>query len=184
MSDVEDHEDDEMRDAIRELRAGVPVRDEWRSRVLEAVATEPRPARAAVRRSTIRWVLPALAVAATLVFGIRMLLVQQPQSLGTAAGTQPAPVVAVNRESVRFSLTTKASAVSVVGDFNGWDPAALPLQRSGDGTWSATVPISHGRHVYAFVVDGRVVPDPLAPRAAEDDYGIPNSVVMVGGLGR
>jgi hypothetical protein len=184
MSDVEGREEGDMGDAIRELRAEVPVRDEWRSRVLAAVAAEPRPARAVERRTMRRWLVPALAVAAMVLFGVRALLVRQPPSLGVSVGTQPPPVVSVTLESVRFSIATNASAVSVVGDFNGWDPTALPLSRAADGTWTATVPIAHGRHVYAFVVDGRVTPDPLAPRAAEDDYGIPNSVVMVGGLGR
>jgi hypothetical protein len=34
--------------------------------------------------------------------------------------------------------------------------------------------------VYAFVVDGDVTADPDAPRAADDDFGSPNSVVLVG----
>jgi hypothetical protein len=33
--------------------------------------------------------------------------------------------------------------------------------------------------VYAFVVDGDVTADPAAPRAADDDFGSTNSVVLV-----
>lgn len=33
-----------------------------------------------------------------------------------------------------------ASAVSVIGDFNGWDPSADPCISSGDGLWEVTIP--------------------------------------------
>jgi hypothetical protein len=83
--------------------------------------------------------------------------------------------------AVRFALLAPgASRVALVGDFNGWNPAATPLRESPDGhTWSVAVPLAPGRHVYAFVVDGSVTADPAAPRAAEEDFGAPSSVVMV-----
>jgi 1,4-alpha-glucan branching enzyme len=34
---------------------------------------------------------------------------------------------------------------SVVGDFNGWDPSALPLRRRTNGTWSASATLDRGR---------------------------------------
>jgi 1,4-alpha-glucan branching enzyme len=37
-----------------------------------------------------------------------------------------------------------AGAVSVVGDFNDWDPFAHPLRRRANGTRSAAVTISAG----------------------------------------
>jgi 1,4-alpha-glucan branching enzyme len=37
-----------------------------------------------------------------------------------------------------------AGAVSVVGDFNGWDPFAHPLRRRGNGTRSAVARIPAG----------------------------------------
>jgi hypothetical protein len=50
------------------------------------------------------------------------------------------------------------------------------------GTWSVVVPLSAGRHEYAFVVDGKQwLPDPSAPLAPVDGLGAPNSVVLVGG---
>jgi 1,4-alpha-glucan branching enzyme len=84
---------------------------------------------------------------------------------------------------VRFSLDAPAATtVSIVGDFNGWDPVALPMRRSADGMrWEVDVVLPPGRYSYAFVVDGRLSPDPRAPRAASDDFGIPNSILMVRG---
>ena len=79
-------------------------------------------------------------------------------------------------------VAPNASAVALVGDFNDWDPAATPLRRSAAGVWSGTMTLEPGRHLYAFVVDGkRWVADPSAPQALGDDFGTPNSVITVGG---
>lgn len=74
-----------------------------------------------------------------------------------------------------------AASVSVVGDFNDWNPAVTPLARTGrDGVWVAEVELGGGRHVYSFVVDGREwVPDPGVPRAPDDEFGRPSSVLLV-----
>jgi 1,4-alpha-glucan branching enzyme len=57
----------------------------------------------------------------------------------------------------------------------------LERARAG-GLWTVTIPLTPGRHRYAFIVDGRRwVPDPGAPRAAGDDFDTPSSVVTVGG---
>ena len=84
---------------------------------------------------------------------------------------------------VQFVLVApSASRVALVGDFNNWDAAATPLREaSAEGVWSVTLPLTPGRHIYAFVVDdSKWVPDPSAARAPEDDFGVPNSVIVVG----
>jgi len=44
------------------------------------------------------------------------------------------------------------------------------------------VPLAPGRYRYAFLVDGsRWLADPAAPRARDDEFGTPSSVVTVGG---
>jgi hypothetical protein len=74
-----------------------------------------------------------------------------------------------------------ASRVTVVGDFNGWDPQATPLRRAALGDlWSTEVPLPAGLHVYAFVVDGdEWIPDPSAPLAPMTAFGARTSVVVV-----
>jgi hypothetical protein len=73
-----------------------------------------------------------------------------------------------------------ARSVSLVGDFNGWDSGATPLVRQGEA-WTVELDLEPGRHVYSFVVDGdEWVPDRSAPRAPEDDFGRPSSVILVG----
>jgi len=75
--------------------------------------------------------------------------------------------------------------VALVGDFNGWDPRATPMRRvRSSDTWTVTLSLARGRHVYAFVVDGeRWLTDPGAPLAPEDGFGQRSSVIVVGGTG-
>ncbi|MFI5233847.1 MAG: glycogen-binding domain-containing protein [Gemmatimonadales bacterium] len=73
-----------------------------------------------------------------------------------------------------------ASSVSIVGDFNDWNSAAAPLKRFGaNGPWTTTVKVTPGRHLYAFMVDGKLVVDPRAPSTRDLDYGGEASVMMV-----
>lgn len=79
---------------------------------------------------------------------------------------------------VRFVLEAPAGAVALVGDFNDWDPQALPLERR-DGAWSVTLRLAPGRYRYAFVVDGdHWLSDPGHP-VAQDEFGTPTSVITV-----
>jgi hypothetical protein len=89
--------------------------------------------------------------------------------------------VGASGDVVRFMIVApRAAHVAVVGDFNRWDPDRTRLRPLADGrTWIADVPMQPGRHAYAFVIDGAVTGDPTAPRAGEDDFGQPNSVVVV-----
>jgi Carbohydrate-binding module 48 (Isoamylase N-terminal domain) len=75
-----------------------------------------------------------------------------------------------------------AHRVSVVGDFNNWNPSAAPMTRSSGGSlWSAIVPILPGRHMYGFMVDDSIfVLDPRARTARDPDLGTEGSVRMVG----
>jgi 1,4-alpha-glucan branching enzyme len=52
---------------------------------------------------------------------------------------------------VQFILPSEAvpSQVSVVGDFNGWDPHVHPLRKRSNGTRSVSVSLPAGRR-YAF----------------------------------
>ena len=84
---------------------------------------------------------------------------------------------------VQFVLDApRAKSVTVVGDFNAWDGSKTPLERdSTTGVWSALVDVHPGRHVYAFLVDGKTwTLDPNAPRTKDLDYGTQQSVLMVG----
>jgi 1,4-alpha-glucan branching enzyme len=66
-----------------------------------------------------------------------------------------------------------AASVAVVGDFNGWDPRANPMQGSDAGVWSARVPEAKPGAVYKFHIVSRNAgykvdkADPYAFRAEE-----------------
>ena len=55
-----------------------------------------------------------------------------------------------------------AGSVSVIGDFNGWQPAAHPMTRMPDGGWTIRLELPHGHHQYVFLVDGQPTLDPNA----------------------
>jgi Carbohydrate-binding module 48 (Isoamylase N-terminal domain) len=88
---------------------------------------------------------------------------------------------------VRFVFVAPGAAtVAIVGDFNHWDVNAHRLSPAGaSGVWSVSVPLTLGRHEYAFVIDGtRWVTDPAAAATIADEFGGQSSVVTVGGPAR
>lgn len=159
--------------------------------VVPAAGSQPKR-----RFSLTGW--PALA-AAVLIFalglgaGALLLSPRDTRSVETAANSarEVAPVSQASDASnaeprlVEFVLVApRAARVSLVGEFNGWDASATPMRHTerGDGTWSVSVPLGAGRHVYAFVIDNSTwIPDPQAPLAPEQWYGERNSVVVVSG---
>ena len=92
-----------------------------------------------------------------------------------------APQLPVSDTVVRFVLVApQAEQVSLVGDFNSWDASKTPMVRAAsNGVWTVTLPLSVGRHVYSFLVDGKWSVDPNAPLAPDDGFGHANSVRIV-----
>jgi hypothetical protein len=175
-SEHDDGMSDRVAAAARHLQADVPVRPEWRAALLARIEADSR------RDHGRGWIIrPPVAIAAGL------LLVALGAVLGRflpTASTDRQAAASVSKDSsvVRFVFVApRAARVAVVGDFNQWNPAMTPLRRLSDGTWIADVPLAAGRYAYAFVVDGKLEADPHAPRAADGDFGVPNSIVMVRG---
>lgn len=73
-----------------------------------------------------------------------------------------------------------AVRVSVVGDFNDWDPGVAPMEPESDGLWVATVPVPPGAWEFAFLVDGERVETPEGvEHRVESGFGDVNGVVVV-----
>ncbi|HSQ30155.1 MAG TPA: isoamylase early set domain-containing protein [Gemmatimonadaceae bacterium] len=160
-----------------------------------STVAHPALARRVPRRlSTRSWLIGTVAAsglfAAGLAVGIAVGRRPQPSAVSaipvtaspTVATTGDPSSAKVGATTIRFALAASSgSRVSVVGDFNGWDARSTPMTRdSATGTWSVSIPLPDGRYVYAFVVDGaRWLPDPNAALAPEDDFGRPNSVLVV-----
>jgi hypothetical protein len=178
------HDESGFERAVREqYRRTVAGGDDARERLIERVRTAPPPRRNAAWRpwrggeSHLRAALVA-AGALVLVGGALVSRAIDPSGEGSHLEAPPGSEQPV----VRFQIEAPGAAgVTLVGDFNDWDPAATPMRRSAsDGAWSVSLPVTRGRHVYGFVVDGhRWMSDPTAPRAPEDGFGTPGSVIVV-----
>ncbi len=81
---------------------------------------------------------------------------------------------------VRFEFTdATATAVSVAGTFNNWNPGAKSMNSSGVGNWWKETSLSPGTYEYCLVVDGKWIPDPLARESVPNPFGGRNSVLVV-----
>lgn len=201
--------DPRVRWLIDEVRQPVALSDDSKARLMDAIRGEPRPTREVITPRAWRWAVqrrtlrlsPLLgaAMAAGLVgIGVLAGLLAPSRNATPAGGDTPPQAdandalpartartpnsVVVEPGVVKFVFVAPtASRVALVGDFNSWNADATPMARTG-GTWSVTVPLRPGRHVYSFVVNGTEwLPDPSAPLAGDDGFGHSNSVVLVGG---
>src|ERR1043166_4470033 len=139
--------DDRWDDQVRETyRRPLPGEDEARERAIARLRREPR-----VAGGTGAWgggpgalPLPPLAAAASVALllllgawaGAAWMGSQFKRARAVAAiATEPStPVTFVFR-------APGASTVTLVGDFNGWDPNATPLRRAAlSDAWTAQVP--------------------------------------------
>lgn len=48
-----------------------------------------------------------------------------------------------------------ARSVNLVGDFNGWDSQAAPMQRIGLDSWMALMVLDPGDYRFRYLVDGQ-----------------------------
>ena len=146
-----------------------PVRDEPGrvERVMARVRSMPCPRRRILRDGATSPLL-AFSLAATLVLAAVL-----PPLAGGRMGTVQ-QVVRDTTHLVRFALVAPGAArVTVVGDFNAWEPEATPLARADDSTWTASLALNVGRHRYAFVVDDtQWVADPRAPRDSASRWSV------------
>jgi len=186
---MNESEDPRLETYLREkLSEPLPADPAGPERIVETL----RSARAPRRLTPLTWwIEPRLIMLAPLpaaLAAVALVLIGMMAGRGGVTGRPPAvaPQAEVEGASagdqlVRFAFhAPRAERVVLVGDFNGWDPQATPMRHAGGDTWTVSVSLPRGRHLYAFVVDGRWAPDPGAPLAPEDDFGVPNSVVLVG----
>jgi 1,4-alpha-glucan branching enzyme len=81
---------------------------------------------------------------------------------------------------VTFVLGGDVGQVSVVGDFNDWDPFAHPMRKRSNGTRSVTVDMPGGCHTFRYLAsDGAFFDDPEADALEANGYGGTHSVVVV-----
>lgn len=94
------------------------------------------------------------------------------------ADTKAPPLPTAGRHTFRVQAAS-ARSVSVVGDFNGWDPGANPMTQGDDGWWECSLNLSPGSFQYAYRIDGRLVPPPESTTLVDDGFGGRNGVIRV-----
>lgn len=204
-----------LRRTIDELRTLPAVDEGALARIVAAARVTPQDApekpgrvRANGYNVAARWRVPAaLAAGLTLVaalggYALRGQLEGNDARVASAdsaiqvpAGQLPVVSVAAPEASALAEMAVatqfvldapEAQSVALVGDFNEWDARSAPLARDPQtGLWTVTLPITPGRHVYAFLVNGKEwTLDPRAPREMDADFGRPGSVILVQGAGQ
>jgi hypothetical protein len=173
----------------REARRPVVTDQAARDRVMAAVRAEPAPQpmhfwerviqpRSFTLSPAVGSLLAAGLVGIGVIAGGLVLNRDGQSSAGPPVAVAPQlPVDTV----VKFVFhAPNAARVSLVGDFNGWDAEKAPMVRAGNsGLWTVTLPLTAGRHLYAFLVDGTWSADPTEPLAGDDGFGHANSVRIV-----
>lgn len=77
---------------------------------------------------------------------------------------------AQNMRSVNFVCDApQAQSVTLVGDFNNWNPYSHPMKKQADGAWLLRPELKHGHHRYAYLVDGVMTLDPRAMGVTRND---------------
>ncbi len=75
--------------------------------------------------------------------------------------------------------TPDAHKVTLVGDFNDWDPEATPMKHQLDGAWTVQIQLGNGYHHYQFLVDAKPTLDPKAQGTARNEKNEKVSLIAV-----
>ena len=163
MGDMEPGLDPLLARAVEALKAPVELDAGLDRRVLAVIGRERAPRVLRIRRR-VTWV-SSLAAAAAIVLLVLMNHATAPESM------------------VRFAIQHPyARSVTIVGDFNDWDPAMTPMARSSGGQWKADVELAPGRYRYSYLVNGSTwVADPVRPAIPDGDFDAPTSLLTVQG---
>jgi 1,4-alpha-glucan branching enzyme len=78
-----------------------------------------------------------------------------------------------------FCHAPQAKSVSLVGDFNGWQPNGHLMTRMPDGGWTIRLELPHGHHQYLFLVDGKPTLDPNAMGKVRNDRNDTVSLIAI-----
>lgn len=74
-----------------------------------------------------------------------------------------------------------AQQVNVAGDFNSWDVESIPMKKTKNGEFAASVELAKGlEYQYKFVIDGKEwINDPEADKYVINEFHTENSVVVL-----
>ena len=102
---------------------------------------------------------------------------------GPGAVAEHAEPVMARTVDVTFTLPGEVGAgnVALCGDFNGWSPENIALQRGSDGAWQVTIALEPGHsYRYRYLLDGERWENSWhAERYEPNPFGGTNSVVTI-----
>jgi len=84
-----------------------------------------------------------------------------------------------SRIEIFLVVAPDAQRVLLVGDFTNWQARPIPMLKSTEGGWTATVILPFGRHQYLFMVDGNLCGDPDCSERLPNSSGGFNMVRVV-----
>lgn len=94
---------------------------------------------------------------------LSLVLLQQPhgfQSIHQSSARRYWEGVRFEGDSLVFRYFLSAGSVSIVGDFNRWDPGKGVMHKDSDGAFVASFKVKPGVYRYRLIVDGKAMPDP------------------------
>jgi len=99
----------------------------------------------------------------------------------SGSGGTSAAVMSDQPREVTFDLKySGAREVSLIGEFNNWEPEAAPMRLLGGDMWRVTVFLPPGTYTYKFLVDRKTrIADPQADTIEPDGFGSLNSIITV-----
>ena len=82
--------------------------------------------------------------------------------------------------TITFVLPADVGPVSVVGDFNGWDPMSHPLKKRSNGTRSVFVDLDPGAHPFRYLAESHgFFDDTDADLIEPNGFGDTHSVLSI-----
>ncbi len=86
----------------------------------------------------------------------------------------------IKKRRVTFSVElADAREVTLMGDFNKWNPKKHAMRKNGKGVWIKAVIIPPGQYEYKFLADGHWLEDPQNSQRRINLFGTYNSIVHV-----
>jgi 1,4-alpha-glucan branching enzyme len=94
------------------------------------------------------------------------------------------------KQDVTFTVTLEArdtlkeiESVSVVGDFNHWDPVAHPLEKTVGGQWQTVIELEEGTYQYRYLVNGQDWYTDAGCAVCANPFGGENNVLTLAARG-
>jgi len=86
----------------------------------------------------------------------------------------------IKQKKVAFSIeAANVKSVTLMADFNNWNPVKHPMKNDGNGTWTKTVMLSPGQYEYKFLIDGNWLEDPQSNSTCRNCFGTYNRVIKL-----